>query len=178
MDIATQILALVGAASTLFAFFTAVMEYRKSNFIKRSEFLENLISQMNAEDKKVALEYLDDFLLAGYENLTIVLRNHLDQEVVDPTEQNIRRSFDALLDFFARLDYLVSNGLVRKTELHYFDYYIKRAVDNPAVRRYAVIYSFKSLPRLGYLMGHIDVADVRFWSLRQKLKYMLHRTVG
>lgn len=52
------------------------------------------------------------------------------------------RSFDALLDFFVRLEYLQSIGLLTKKEINYFRYYIDRAAENPAVVNYIKEYKF------------------------------------
>jgi hypothetical protein len=51
-------------------------------------------------------------------------------------------SFDALLDFFGKLGYLIEVQLMRKEETLYFQYYINKAIKNDAIITYAKIYQF------------------------------------
>lgn len=57
-----------------------------------------------------------------------ILRNHIISPILDEGENVIRQSFDALLDFFGKLGYLLFIGLIKKDELLYFQYYLKEMV--------------------------------------------------
>lgn len=57
-------------------------------------------------------------------------------------EKEIRASFDALLEFFSKLEYLRMIGLILQEDLSYFQYYIKKASDDPAVCKYVKDYKF------------------------------------
>jgi hypothetical protein len=83
--------------------------------------------------------------IAEYENptdLRQVLRNHRDRDVTAPEEIAIRMSFDSLLDFFVKLEYLLSLRLIKRSEIEYFEYYINKAVGNAAVVSYMNTYKF------------------------------------
>lgn len=59
-------------------------------------------------------------------NLERILRNHKMRSITDYGEAAIRESFDALLDSFAKLEYLSNIGLIKKQEICYFRYYINK----------------------------------------------------
>jgi hypothetical protein len=83
--------------------------------------------------------------IAEYENpkdLKHILRNHEDGDVTASDEIAIRMCFDSLLDFFVKLEYLLSMDLIKKTEMEYFDYYLKKTADNAAVVGYMKTYKF------------------------------------
>jgi hypothetical protein len=75
-------------------------------------------------------------------DLNEILRDHRSRDVTAPEEIAIRMSFDYLLDFFAKLEYLLSMGLIKKREIEYFNYYIRKTAENSAVVNYARIYEF------------------------------------
>lgn len=58
-------------------------------------------------------------------------------------EREIRCSFDALLAFFSKLEYLRKIQLIREEDLTYFRYYINKAAENEGVRTYVEKYDFK-----------------------------------
>lgn len=96
-------------------------------------------------------------IIEEYENpmdLSDILRNHEDRDVTASDEIAIRMSFDSLLDFFVKLEYLLSLNLIKKTEMEYFDYYIKKTVENAAVVRYMKTYKF---PLKGKLNPSLNV---------------------
>ena len=56
--------------------------------------------------------------------------NDIDGPVEDKGENEIRESFDALLDFFGKLDYLLDIKVISKKEIRFFLYYSKRGISN------------------------------------------------
>ena len=48
-------------------------------------------------------KYPDDYY--NIRNLSLILRYHEPKVIIDPGEAAIRKSFDALLDFFTKLEY-------------------------------------------------------------------------
>jgi hypothetical protein len=62
--------------------------------------------------------------------------------IINPKMIEIRESFDTLLDFFCKLEYLLSIGLLKYEELTYFKYYIDRAAENNSVVNYIRMYEF------------------------------------
>jgi hypothetical protein len=65
-------------------------------------------------------------------NLTGFLRNHLEESakpIVDTRERAVRASFDTLIAFYYRLQYLHQIGLIKDMELDYFKYYAHEAFE-------------------------------------------------
>ena len=150
-------------------FIWGVYEYRKNRILKRQEILFVLIQEFDKDldtqpnKMKDAKTLLDDFNIPKYdksykhENLKEILRYHgkredddydLDGNVDDAGEIEIRASFDELLNYFGKLGYLLDRGLIKKDEIRYFEYYIKKAVKNEAVMRYARLYEFENFALL------------------------------
>jgi hypothetical protein len=75
-------------------------------------------------------------------NLLLILRDHDVIPIYDDGESAIRGSFDTLLDFFVKLEYLLSIKIIKKGEIEYFKYYIDKAADEPPVIEYINKYKF------------------------------------
>jgi hypothetical protein len=75
------------------------------------------------------------------DNLYITLRYHKDEgDVTDLRELCVRESFDAIIDFYAKLEYLKRIGLLKEEELEHFKYYYDKLVDSEAIRKYVTKY--------------------------------------
>jgi hypothetical protein len=72
----------------------------------------------------------------------------------DKGDEVVRSSFDRLLDFFVKLEYLVSLGLLTYEETYYFHYFTKKAANNKAVVNYAKRYNF---PLKGLLHNNLSL---------------------
>ncbi|MFY9798535.1 MAG: hypothetical protein WBE68_12025 [Candidatus Nitrosopolaris sp.] len=59
-----------------------------------------------------------------------------------PQHRPVRASFDSLLDFFCKLEYLLGIGLIKCEELSYFKNYIDRAANNDSIVNYTLMYEF------------------------------------
>jgi hypothetical protein len=101
----------------------------------RKDMLYGIFIESSQENKSERF-LQDEFLMESVENneayvnesqLRQILRNHRDNEVREQYEIIIRTSFDTLLDFFVKLEYLLSIGLIKKQETDYFNYYIEKA---------------------------------------------------
>jgi hypothetical protein len=105
-----------------------IVEYKNGNRLKRAEFLEKLIQDFKKSSMDIAKDLLDDFIVKGkYQaDLPVILRDHKIADVIDPTELDIRASFDELFDFFTKLSYYRRNELITAKELAYFKYYINK----------------------------------------------------
>ena len=66
----------------------------------------------------------------------------MQEPITDIGEVAIRDSFDSLLLFFAKLEYLVKINHIRLKYIDYFMYYINRASNDKAIRRYIHYYDF------------------------------------
>ena len=75
--------------------------------------------------------------------------------IINPKIIEIRKSFDGLLDFFCKLEYLLGIGLLKYEELSYFNYYIERAADNHSVVNYVRMYEF---PLNGKLNRNLSIS--------------------
>lgn len=143
LEIITVITAIVG-------FGMGLITYKNEKALKRKE---NLFSELEkfdeSDDLANAKAILDDFGITIHEKtfhlstLDDTLRDHRKRGVSHEGEIEMRESFDSLLDFFGRLEYLIQNKLLDKNkDLSHFEYYIKKAADLKAVRNYIRIYQF------------------------------------
>jgi hypothetical protein len=147
---------IIGAAAGLGGLFWGLYTYKKEQLLKRKDILFPLIKELDEESKEIryAKNILDDRNIKpeqdwknpddyyNIENLEIILRYHKPKGISDPGEVAIRRSFDALLDFFCKLEYLRKIKLIKAEEIEYFNYYIKKAADEPSVICYVRNYTF------------------------------------
>lgn len=153
LDVTTIISTSIAAVAGLAAFIWGMYTYRKEQHIKRKDIVFPLIEEFDrSPEMKYAKEILDDRPVFGscwkYPNdyyhkqsLQLILRSH-DKPITDPGEDAIRRSFDSLLDFFCKLEYLLGIKLIKHEELYYFKYYIWKAADEQSVIDYMINYEF------------------------------------
>jgi hypothetical protein len=170
-DLATIVGTVIPTLAGLFGLFWGTHTYRDGQILKRKEIIFPLIEEYDDEPNKmlVAKKILDDFnlnlnqVLGGEENslpaqksndryynkskLENILRadnpNIEYSSEFDDGEEAIRDSFDSLLAFFAKLEYLLKIHLIKKQEIFYFRYYINKAAENPAIRGYVDRYQFQ-----------------------------------
>lgn len=147
---------ILGGAGGLILFFRGYQEYRRSNKIKRAEFLEKLIADFHADGHRIAINLLDDYVYVKTEDrslspaeqmsksvsLQVLLRDHRKEPITEIEAIAVRRSFDQTLDFFTRLSYYLQNNLITPKELIYFRYYIERIRDKKEVRNYISYYFY------------------------------------
>jgi hypothetical protein len=148
---ADRILALVTALIGIGTAIAGIITYERK---KKNELLTQVVmpvlSEYNdLEDADIAVDILNDYpyefmqtddpkalhLYSGRiskEDLPLVLR---DNRWVDtsPVEDKVVRSFDALLYFFAKLEYVVKLGLLKRSDLTLFKYEIDRVADDEAI---------------------------------------------
>jgi hypothetical protein len=130
--------------------------YREGQLLKRKDIIIPLIDQFdNSDDLFLAKAILDDFTcnipraetknedlkrfheiskadLAFYNrsNLKKFLRYHRAEgaePVTSLEEKAVRRSFDSMIFFFFKLQYLYRTGLLKDKELYYFKFYMTAA---------------------------------------------------
>jgi hypothetical protein len=159
LDLALQIVGILGGIAGALGFFWGLYEYRQTQKVKRQQLLFELIETFDNEKHKMyrAKRILDDFTITPespswhhneselwyrQKNLSTMLRDHKEISILDPGENQIRESFDALLDFFGKLEYLVEIGLMTRSELDYFEYFLRKAAENEDVIKYTQIYKF------------------------------------
>ena len=144
--------------------FWGIYEYRENQRTKRKETLFQLVREFDrSEEINIAKKILDGYVYNfpesinlginyfGKENLKQILRYHENSEITDPNEIRIRESFSTLFDFFDRLGYLFSNGVIKQRELSYFSYYINKARESDGVLQFVKNYEFRwnnELPKL------------------------------
>jgi hypothetical protein len=138
---------------------------------RKKELLTQIIMPLLKEynelnEAEIAIDILDDYpyefnriddsqayrLYSGVidkKDLPLVLRK---DEWIDtsPVEDKVVRSFDALLYFFAELEYVVQIGLVKRDDLKLFDYEIQKVVKQPA------ILNFVNIHRLSYFKKQLN----------------------
>ena len=154
----------IPTAAGLFGVLWGVHTYRQSQLLKRKETIFPLIAEYDESTKmEIAKRILDDFTdikkkffegkifvaeLKGDEYYTIknlhdILRDDTIATKFDEGEDEIRDGFDSLLAFFGKLEYLLRIGLIRRTDLSYFQYYIYKVSGNKEVRDYVKLYNFQ-----------------------------------
>lgn len=163
---------------SVIAFVFTIQTWRQQTHIKRAEFLEDKIKEFESPSTYLARSILDSFSVSFESNDSLsdqklvdigssrtdtlgrdIQRSNLDSTlglelpIIDKTKHRVRRSFDNLLDFFGKLEYYASLKLMRKKEINYFEYYIKKCAENEAVMEYARRYEFKSFLSLLKRMG-------------------------
>jgi len=160
LDITTVISLIAAAAglSGVVGLFWGIYQYRESRITKRKDTLFQLVREFDRSEQM----YLAKKILDGYvynfsesmdlglnyfsrENLKNILRHHKDADITDPNEIKVRESFSDLFDFFDRLGYLHSNGIIKERELGYFAYYIDKARNSDGVLGFIKNYEFRWL---------------------------------
>ena len=186
--------------AAIFGVFWGTHTYRESQVLKRKEIVFPLMDEFDESEKmEVAKRILDDFSdikkrfldpkniktvkHEGYyhkHHLDEILRFHKvpddddkDRENLcsfDDGESEIRHSFDTLLAFLSKLEYLRKIQLIREEDLCYFRYYINKAAENKDVRAYVKDYDFQ----LGDGLVHEALARTRVSSaLSEKCKKLI-----
>jgi hypothetical protein len=158
----SQLITIGVGVSAIVAGFYGIQEYRENRIQQRKTSIFALVKEF--EDKKelsLAKKCLDSFYAEpkrewanqspryyGKENLKHILRDHGAESVSDPGEKEIRESFDALLDFFGKIWYLLDTRLMEDKELDFFTYYLDKAANSPAVQAYVKVYPFPLYDKL------------------------------
>lgn len=160
---------IIGAAAGLGGLFWGLYTYKKEQLLKRKDMLFPLIKELDeSKEMMYAKNILDDIYIKPkqcwkypddyyhIDNLEIILRYHIPKGIDDPGEAAIRKSFDALLDFFCKPEYLRKIKLIKPEEIDYFNYYIKKAADEPSVICYVRNYNF---PLYGILDNRLRIVS-------------------
>jgi hypothetical protein len=147
-------LKVVGLIVAIVVAFKGVIEYSNSQKIKKFEILNKLIEEFEHKKTELARLILDEFSVEqGKEkvyksDLRETLRNHKDKIIPYGIETEVRESFDKLLDFYSKLDYMIMLGLLKKRDLFYFRYFLKKIIEDEAIMNYVKIYGYSSISRL------------------------------
>lgn len=137
-------------------FFKGLKEFRRTNKIKRADFLDKLISEFLQSESEIARHLLDDFVYVKTQDrnktpeeqyqlatpLRSYLRHHNEAPIKTEDEMIVRKSFDNLLDFFTKLSYYLSNNLITRKELIYFRYYILKIQEKEEVLKFIEKYFY------------------------------------
>lgn len=171
----------IGAGTAIVGLFTYRHGQKQSQELKKKEIISDIVLPLKSEynnSKEMiiakhildyewyefkSLENIDDRLKYREEGgkkyvtpelLYIVLRDHNTVRVDSVLEKEIRTSFDYLLEFFSRLEFLISLELLTRDDiLKLFSYYVVRASRSIGVRNYVRMYEF---PLYGLLMKELD----------------------
>jgi hypothetical protein len=152
----TNLLASVAGLSGAAGLVWGVYVYQGSQRAKRAETLFQLVREFDkSEEFVLAKRLLDGFVYNfpdsidmginyfSYSHLNEILRDDAPAKIIDKNEIRVRDSFSSLFDFFDRVAYLFSNGLLKRTELSYFAFFINRARENYGALQFARIYEFR-----------------------------------
>lgn len=119
--------------------------------IKRQEYIFSLMKEFDDSGKMeyakkilngVAIPPKDgwknDLTYYHKSNLINILRDDKNNSISDFGEASIRESFDSLIGFLYKLECLVEEGLIKRKEIRYFQYYVDKVVDEKAVLAYII----------------------------------------
>jgi hypothetical protein len=154
-----------------------LFEYSKSQKVKKFEILNKLIDEFEHTKTEVARLILDEFSVEGdngkvyKRDLQETLRNHKDKLIPFGIETEVRESFDKLLDFYSKLEYMLMLGLLNKNDLFYFQYCLQKIFDDKAILKYCEIYGYTAIFRLKRIFNQKSkfrtvITLLRFWYLR------------
>jgi hypothetical protein len=159
----------IGIGSLIWGIYT----YKKSQVAKRADILFPLIKEFDEskmmkyakailDNKPVRSKdidpYSDDPSSFSNNNLEEVLKYH-DYDFIQTKDiEKIRESFDWLLDFFCKLDYLREVGIIEEREIIYFQYYIDRMIENDTILKYVAFYDF---PFHGHLNELLNIDELK-----------------
>lgn len=146
----------------------AIITYHRNQIIKRADVIFPLITEFdNSEKMFFAKKILDNFHIRVTNqgpnwhkgDLSVILRIPSTDESYSYSDDQIkiRESFDALLDFLCKLDYLIKINLITKNELSYFNYYVDRLVNEPSIIKYLKNFNF---PLYGRLNTNLNIEDL------------------
>jgi hypothetical protein len=167
LEFLIPLIPLISAVVGVITLYQAVNTYKENQIAKRKDIIFPLIDEFdNSEDLFLAKAILDDFtcnippfkstnefLLKFWNmstedfqyynkyNLKNFLRVHWDpkvERITDTRERAIRRSFDVMIYFFFKLQYLYSIGILKENELYYFRFYFNLLINhtNDSVIKY------------------------------------------
>lgn len=147
-DVST-IIAAVTAVAAIAAIIFGLIQYGKGQTTQRQRVLFELVKELNdSPDMKLAKEILGYGLVnnpnenwrheaePGYyckQRLTEFL---VEKRLDDPGALEIRNSFDSFIVFLGKIGYSLKVGAIKRSELVYFHYYIRKTIDTPEVTRY------------------------------------------
>jgi hypothetical protein len=163
----TQLMINLGtAAAGILTAIVGVNAFRQSQVLKKKDIMKDIIIPLIQDYEKPELskakQILDGSEIKGessdrYPNrtydknkLSVILRDTRISPVppINVTEDEIRRSFDALLYFLIKLEYLLFVGVLTDDETMYFQFFIKKAAAEPSVINYAKMKDFHFSGRL------------------------------
>lgn len=142
----------------------AIRRYNQDKIAKRKDIVFPLIEEFDKskemefakkilDEKPIIIDLLKCPKYYNEQTLKTLLRYHSPDDEFDFEAKKIRKSFDALLNFFCKLDYLRSIDLVKEKEIDYFRFYIDKAARNPAVLCYIRQYRFPLYGKLHYKLN-------------------------
>ncbi len=147
-----------GIATVFIGFRRWLTEQKQSRISRQTETVKNVVLPLilefdKSEELMIAKNVLDDTPIEyGFydkEKLSRTLRDHRNnREPWVKGDKPVRDSFDSLLDFFSKLEYLFSIDLLTQQQLEYFRYYINQAAESNAVVNFVKIYNFPLHGRL------------------------------
>jgi hypothetical protein len=147
-----------GIATVLIGFRKWLTEQQQIRISRQAETVKDVVLPLilefdKSEELMIAKNILDDTPIGNRfydeKRLSSTLRDHRNnREPWVKGDKAVRDSFDSLLDFFSKLEYLSSIDLLSQQQLEYFRYYIDKAAENNAVVNYVKIYNFPLHKRL------------------------------
>jgi hypothetical protein len=158
------------AFAGIFTLFLGIRTFRQSQILKRKDILKDVIiplmEEFNSDKLKLSKQILYKHTISGElggdypdslydkDDLNVILRSNENYKYINSTEEKIRKSFDDLLEFFVKLEYLLVIGVISIKDIDYFNRVIETAADDKNVISYL---KFRSMPLYGKLNNKLDL---------------------
>lgn len=153
---------LVNIISVVFVFIGgcfALLQWRKSLVYKRTEIVQSLIA-LTREDKNVStimdiVDWNEDF---NYDGKFVINKDTKRTALKELSDDDLFKMVDYTLSVFSYICYLKSLGVIKNKDMRFFEYEIRRIVDNSHIRNY--LYSLYHWSRkLGINMSFAHLVD-------------------
>lgn len=126
LGVVTLVFTIIGG---IFAFF----QWRKSNEYKRSDFVREIIIKLrDDEDISFVMELIDwndGFTYDGKFHLTNSIKPMIEEKI-------LFQKIDKTLSHFSYVCYLHKNKIISNDDMAFYEYALRRLVDNPHIRNY------------------------------------------
>lgn len=131
---------LVNIASTVFVFIGgcfALLQWRKSLKYKRTEIVQALIKDTR-QDKTVSMimdiiDWNKDFY---YNGNFVIQKETVRKDLKELSDDEFFNKIDHTLSIFSYICYLQYVGTIKYNDMRFFEYAIRRLVDNPHIINY------------------------------------------
>lgn len=167
----TNIGILLEAISLLFVVFGGIFalhQWKKSVVYKRTEVVQELIAEVRGNETIATIMDIIDWNEAFTYNGSFIVKEHTSRKSLTAvTNDKLMQMMDYTLSHFSYICYLKEARTLEKNDMYFFEYEIRRLMDNPHIQNYlyslyhwsaalGVHMSFSYLIPYGIKRGYLD----------------------